>query len=533
MKTRSDLQNRAHRAAQDGSARAQLCTSDPSPLPSASRPLLEMRGIRKAFGEARVLHGVDLDVRAGEVHALVGENGAGKSTLMRIAAGIVAPDAGRMTFAGRPFAPASPASALRSGIAMVHQELSLAPDLSVAENILAGREPRHGPFVDRRRLIERAGAMLAEFCPGIDPSAPAGTLGMGYGQVVEVLKALAWEPEVLIFDEPTSALEAHEAELVLAAIARLRERGVGVVFISHRMDEVFRASDRITVLRDGALAASWPAAEAARRDVLGAMVGRELSELFPERAGTAGEVLFEAAGLRLPGRPHEVGFILRRGEVLGFSGLLGSGRTELARAIFGADPLESGALTLDGRPCRFRSIPRAVAAGVAYVPEDRKTQGLFPDLSVQDNILAGRLGRCSRAGFVRREACRDLAERYRAEFCIAMRDLGQPVRDLSGGNQQKTLLARWLAAAPKVLIVDEPTRGIDVGAKAEIHALLRSYARAGHGVIVISSEMPELIGLCDRILVFHEGRLAGEVDGRTATERELIRLAAGQTGAGC
>ena len=224
---------------------------------------------------------------------------------------------------------------------------------------------------------------------------------------------------------------------------------------------------------------------------------------------------------------------LRRGEVLGFSGLLGAGRTELARAIFAADPLESGALTLDGRPCRFRSVHQAVEAGVAYVPEDRKSQGLFPDLSVQDNILAGRLGRCSRGGFVRPEKCRDLAERCRAELRIVMRDPGQPVRDLSGGNQQKTLLARSLAAAPKVLIVDEPTRGIDVGAKAEIHALLREYARAGHGVIVISSEMPELIGLCDRILVFHEGRLAGEADGRTATERELIQLAAGQAGAGC
>ena len=494
--------------------------------------LLEMRGIRKSFGETEVLHGVDLDVRAGEVHALVGENGAGKSTLMRIAAGIVPPDEGRMAFAGRPFAPADPANALRAGIAMVHQELSLAPDLSVAENILAGREPRRGPFVDRRRLFDRAGAMLAEFCPAVDPRAPAGSLSMGYGQVVEVLKALAWEPKVIVFDEPTSALEAHEAELVLATIARLRERSVGVVYISHRLDEVFRASDRITVLRDGTLAASWRTAEATRRDVLGAMVGRELTELFPERAEAAGDVLFEATGLRLPGSAHEVGFVLRRGEILGLSGLLGAGRTELARAIFAADPLESGALTLEGRPCRFRSIRQAVEAGIAYVPEDRKAQGLFPDLSVQDNILGGRLDRCSRRGFVRPERCRDMAERYRSELRITMRDPGQPVRDLSGGNQQKTLLARSLAASPKVLIVDEPTRGIDVGAKVEIHALLRAYARASHGVVVISSEMPELIGLCDRILVLHEGRLAGEVSGRTATERELIQLAAGQAEAG-
>jgi ribose transport system ATP-binding protein len=501
-------------------------TSDPCPL-------LEMRGIGKSFGEVRVLHGVDFDLLAGEVHAIVGENGAGKSTLMRIAAGVVPLDEGRMTFAGRPFAPATPADALRSGIAMVHQELSLAPDLTVAENILAGREPRRGWFVDRRRLFDRAKAMLAEFCPAVDPRDPAGSLGLGYGQVVEVLKALAWEPKVVVFDEPTSALEAHETELVLGTIRKLVERSVGVVYISHRLDEIFRVSDRVTVLRDGVLVASSKTAEVSRRDVLGAMVGRELSEFYPGKAVAPGEVMFTASKLRLPGSGHEVSFTLRRGEILGFSGLLGAGRTELARAIFCADPLESGTIILEGRPCRFRSIREAVEAGVAYVPEDRKAQGLFLDLSVEENILGGRLGRCSRAGFVRPALCRDLAERFRRELRIVMRDPGQPVRDLSGGNQQKTLLARWLAASPKALIVDEPTRGIDVGAKVEIHALLRGYAQAGHGVIVISSEMPELIGLCDRILILHEGRLVGEVDGWTATEGALIQLAAGQPASGC
>jgi ABC-type sugar transport system ATPase subunit len=499
---------------------AELRTSDPGPI-------LEMRGIRKSFGEVRVLHGVDLDLRAGEVHAVVGENGAGKSTLMRIAAGILAPDSGTMAFAGRPYAPRSPADALRAGIAMVHQELSLARDLTVAENILAGREPRHGPFLDRRNLFERAGSMLREFCPAVDPRARTGSLGTGYLQVVEVLKALAWEPRVIVFDEPTSALEAHETELVLGTIARLKERGVAVVYISHRMDEVFRASDRITVLRDGALAAIFATAGVSRQDVLRAMVGRDLGQLFPAKAAGPGEVFFAAEGLRLPGNPHAISFSLRRGEILGLSGLLGAGRTELVRAIFAADPLEAGALTLDGRPCRFRSIRDAVAAGVAYVPEDRAAQGLFLDQSVQDNILAARLDRCSRGGFLRADLGRGLAEEYRRELRIGMRDPGQEMRSLSGGNQQKTLLARWLAAAPKVLIVDEPTRGIDVGAKVEIHRRLREYAGAGHGVIVVSSEMPELIGLCDRILVLREGQLAGDVDGRAATEHELIRLATG------
>ncbi len=491
------------------------------------RVLLEMRGIRKSFGEVRVLHGVDLDVRAGEVHALVGENGAGKSTLMRIAAGIVDSDGGTMTFAGQVFAPKTPAAALRAGIAMVHQELSLARDLTVAENILAGREPRHGWFLDRQALFARASAMLAEFCPSIDPHALVGSLGMGYWQVVEVLKALAWDPKVIIFDEPTSALEAHETELVLGTIRRLREKGVGVVYISHRMDEVFRVCDRITVLRDGALAGSWPAAEATRAGVLGAMVGRELSELYPEKATGPGEVLLAVSGLRLPGSGNEIDFSLRHGEVLGFSGLLGAGRTELMRAIFAADPLGGGRIELDGRPRRFRSIRDAVDAGIAYVPEDRKSQGLFLDQSVEDNILSAKLEQGSSHGFIRPSLRRAIAERYRDELKIVLRDPDQPVSDLSGGNQQKTLLARWLAASPKVLVIDEPTRGIDVGAKVEIHRLLRDYARAGNGVIVVSSEMPELIGLCDRILVLHEGRLAGEVDGRTATEQELIHLATG------
>src|SRR5512138_710569 len=465
-----DLQNFTRRATpRDGDVCEKFCTSDPITV-------LEMRGIRKSFGEVPVVKDVDLDVRAGEVHAVVGENGAGKSTLMRVAAGILPPDSGRMTFGGRPHAPRSPADALRAGIAMVHQELSLARDLTVAENVLAGREPRHGWFLDRKRLIGRTAAMLAEFCPGTDPEAPAGSLGAGYLQVVEVLKALAWEPRVIVFDEPTSALEAHETELVLATIRKLRERRVGVVYISHRMDEVFAVSDRITVLRDGARVASWPVAAVSRTEVLRAMVGRELTELYPEKAAAPGEVLFAASGVRLPGRPGETSFVLRRGEVLGFSGLLGAGRTELMRAIFAADPIESGSLTLEGRPVRFRSIREAVKAGIAYVPEDRKAQGLFLDQSVQDNILSAGLGRCSRNGFLRPAACRGLAEAFRRELRIVMRDPDQEMRALSGGNQQKALLARWLAASPKVLIVDEPTHGIDVGAKVEIHRLLRDYA---------------------------------------------------------
>jgi ABC-type sugar transport system ATPase subunit len=508
-----------------------------------------MRSIRKCFGEAIVLAGVDMDVYAGEVHALAGENGAGKSTLMRIAAGIHAPDGGQITFCGREFVPKSPAHALRAGIAMAHQELSLAAELTVAENILAGLEPRWGGFVDWKRLYQRAHDMLAEFCPAIDARAPVSSLGMGYRQVVEILKALAWEPKVIIFDEPTSSLELHEAELVLETIRKLKAKSVGVVYISHRMDEVFRISDRITVLRDGTRVGCWKREDISRPAVLRAMVGRDLSQLYPAKGEQFGEVLFSVEGFTRRDHFQDISFALRHGEILGFSGLVGAGRTELMRAIFCADPLDAGRIILEGKPRRFRSIREAVEAGIAYVPEDRKTQGLFLDQTVEENILCGnrerfsrsragrcqqwvegsilcgKLAQCSQGGLVGRCLCRELGSYLK----IIGWDPAQEIRNLSGGNQQKALLARWLATRPKVLIVDEPTRGIDIGAKAEIHRLLREYADAGNGVIVVSSEMPELLGLCDRILVLHEGALAGEASGRTATEQELIHLATGSS----
>ena len=490
--------------------------------------LLQMRSVRKRFGEVLVLDGVDLDLHAGEVHALVGENGAGKSTLMRIAAGIHAPDEGAMEFCGRAYAPQSPADGLRAGIAMVHQELSLAPDLTVAENILAGLEPlRWRWFVDGKRLLERAAAMLAEFCGAIDPRATVASLGMGYRQVVEIVKCLAWDPKVIIFDEPTSALEAHETALVLQTIRKLAAKSVGVVYISHRMDEVFRISDRITVLRDGTRVGQWKTAETTRETILHAMVGRELTQLYPEKTGQIGAVLLSVAGFTSRGHFHDISFRLHRREILGFSGLVGAGRTELMRAIFAADPSDAGTIVLDGQPRRFRSIRDAVRAGIAYVPEDRKTQGLFLDQSLEDNIVCGNLDQCSWRGIVLKSLSHKFADDYCGCFRIRARSIDQEIRTLSGGNQQKALLARWSAALPKVFIVDEPTRGIDVGAKSEIHRLLRLYADASNGVIVVSSEMPELIGLCDRILVLHEGRLAGEVAGSAATEEALIHLAVG------
>jgi ABC-type sugar transport system ATPase subunit len=487
--------------------------------------VLQLTNIRKQFGGVGVLHSVDLALRAGEVHALVGENGAGKSTLMKIVAGILAPDEGSMGLDGQAFAPRSPAEALRTGIAMVHQELSLAPDLSVAENIFAGRTLGRGWFIARREMHAEAARMLSGLGLSIDPATQVASLSMGYRQAVEILKALAWKPKVLIFDEPTSSLESQEAELVLTNIQWLKAKSVAILYISHRMDEVFRISDRITVLRDGRRVGTWDTKEVASTAIIDAMVGRTLTQLYPAKAGPLGDELLSVRRLSRRGAFDDISFTLRRGEILGFSGLVGAGRTELMRATFAAEPADRGEIILEGRPCRFRSIRDAIAAGIVYVPEDRKTQGLFLDRSVEENVLCGNLSRCSRHGFLRTALSRQFAAESCRQLAVRARSIDQEMQTLSGGNQQKTLLARWLATSPKVLIVDEPTRGVDVGAKAEIHRMLRDYATAGNGVIVVSSEMPEVIGLCDRVIVLREGRVAGEVDGSEATEEKLIRLA--------
>ncbi len=491
------------------------------------QPVLQLSGITKSFEGVTVLRKVDFDVRPGEVHALVGENGAGKSTLMKIAAGVHQADSGRIVLRGEERSWHGPADALKAGVAMVHQELSLAPDVSVAENIFAGREPMRGPFMDWKRLFERASMLLADFGVRTDPSMPVSALGLGHRQVIEILKALASEPCVVIFDEPTSSLEAHETALVLDTIRRLSERLIGVVYISHRMDEVFEVSDRITVLRDGERVCTQERRDVSRTQIVNSMVGREMAELYPPRTGGVGRTLMRVRGLSRNGAFRNVSFELRQGEILGFSGLVGSGRTELMRAIFGADPVGSGDVELEGRVVRPRSVGDVINAGIAYLPEERKTLGLFLDRSVQENIVAANLEQCSRAGVMSSSLERGLADSLSRRLGVRARDLSQTVGTLSGGNQQKVLLAKWIARNPKVIIADEPTRGVDVGAKGEIHRMLREYADAGNGVIVVSSEMPEIIGLCDRIIVMHDGRIAGEVPGAGATEEQLIGLAVG------
>jgi ABC-type sugar transport system ATPase subunit len=381
--------------------------------------------------------------------------------------------------------------------------------------------------VDWKELYRRAGNWLSEFGLDLDPTAAVSTLGLGYRQIVEILKALASGPRVVIFDEPTSSLEAHESAAVLRTIRKLAAMSIGVVYVSHRLDEVFAVADHITVLRDGRPVLSGPAAGLERKGVVHAMVGRQPAPSHAPAGSPSREELLRVEGLSRGPRVRRVSFHLGRGEVLGFSGLMGSGRTELMRAVFGAPPADGGAIFGGGRRRAIRSARDAIAAGIAYVPEERKTDGLFLDRSVEDNIASANLRRCSTFGLVRPARTRRLAAETCRDLAVKLTDLAQEAGTLSGGNQQKVLLARWLATGPRVFIVDEPTRGVDVGVKGEIHRMLRDYANAGNGVIVVSSEMLELLGLCDRILVMREGRIAGEVPGASATEQDLITLAVG------
>jgi ribose transport system ATP-binding protein len=483
--------------------------------------LLQVHGIRKSFPGVQALDGVSMEVGRGEIVALAGENGAGKSTLMNILSGVLQPDEGEMRFEGRPIQPRNPREAQALGIGIVHQELSLMTNLTVAENIFCGREPlRAGGLVDWPRMWAAAATLLDGLDLRVDPRTRAGDLSVAQQQVVEIAKALSLDATLLILDEPTSALADHEVEVLFGLLRQLQQRGVGVIYITHKLKEIFQIADRAVVLKDGRYVGALAVKDATPEKIISMMVGRELSQMYPAKAARLGDVLLELRGFR------GVSFGLRRGEILGLAGLMGAGRTELARAIFGADPA-AGEVLLEGRPLQLRSPADAIRAGIAYLPEDRRALGLFLGMSVTENIIAATLRKFSRRGFVDRRRTAAAGGRYVERLRIRTPSLGQRVMNLSGGNQQKVLLAKWLEAGPKVLIVNEPTRGIDVGAKAEIHALLRDLAGGGIGVVVISSELPELLGLCDRILAMHEGRVTGEFAGEQATEEAIMAKATG------
>jgi ribose transport system ATP-binding protein len=485
-----------------------------------------MHGIGKEFLGVRVLEDIDLDCERGEVHAIVGENGAGKSTLMKILVGAYVPSEGEIRIDGAEVEFHHPLEAQHAGVSIIYQEFNLLPDRTVAENVFLGREPKHGVLVDRRMMERNTERLLTELAPD-DPISPrelVDKLPVGKQQTVEIAKALSLDARILVMDEPTAALAAHEVERLFDRVRRLRERGLAVLYISHRLREVFDLAQRVTVLKDGRRVTTTPTDEVRPPDLVRMMVGRELDQYFPARAapGQRGEIR-----LRLRGAGNEmlsgIDLDVHAGEIVGVAGLQGSGRTELAQAIFGVDPFDRGTLELDGRERRFRSPHEAISAGIGFVTEDRKSEGLALAQSVRDNVSLAWRG--LRRSF-RREHALGVADLARAVE-LRSRGLGQEVRFLSGGNQQKVVLAKWLATEPRLVIFDQPTRGIDVGAKAGIHDLIRGLANEGVAVIMISSELPEVIGMSDRIVVLRGGKIAGELSAGSS-ESEIMFLATGE-----
>jgi ribose transport system ATP-binding protein len=495
--------------------------------------LLETRHISKSFPGVQALRDVSLTCAAGEVHALVGENGAGKSTLVKILAGAETPDAGQILLDGRAVRFGRPHDAQRHGISIIYQEFNLLPELTVLENVYLGRERHRVPgIVDWPAMARDAQGTLARLGIALDVRARVGELSVAQQQMVEIARALSRQARVVIMDEPSTVLAGHELERLFAMIAALKAQGVAIIYISHRLEEVFRIADRATVLRDGQVMATLNPAETTRAALIRLMVGREVQESERD-AGRSSErePVLGVRGLCAEGFLRDISFTLHRGEILGVAGLVGAGRTTLARALFGAASITSGHITVWGRTLAPGDPAAALRAGLALVPEDRKSQGLVVNLSVAQNISLPHLGRLTDGPLLslhRREALVSGAIR---DLAIRTPSAAQEVRYLSGGNQQKVVLAKWLVARPRVLILDEPTRGVDVGAKAEIYAIIRALARHGTAILMISSELPELLRMADRILVMHEGRLTGEVTAAEATEEAILSLAIGRRAA--
>lgn len=495
---------------------------------------LEMTGITKRFPGVLALDDVSFRVTKGQVHALLGENGAGKSTLLKILAGAQEPDRGTIKLDGRPVRLAMPQDAQRQGIATIYQEFNLIPSLSVAENIFVGREPLRMGLVDWRAMAEEARAIIAEVGLSLEPMTLVSDLSVAEQQMVEIAKALAVESSLIIMDEPTSALSDTEVSRLFDLIRALKAKGISIIFVTHRLEEVMQICGAVTVLRDGRLVGSAPISEVTVDGLVAMMVGRDLERLFEHRAAhRTGDTVLRVEGLltgRDPANPHatrlsDVSLTVRRGEILGLAGLVGAGRTELARALFGADARTAGTIQIDGENLDARSPEDAIRAGIGLVPEDRKQQALFLALAVRANMSIAVLDRFAAwLGFVDQGAEAALVKRYRERLNVRMADPEQAIGNLSGGNQQKVVLARWLALEPKVLIVDEPTRGIDVAAKAEVHQLLFELADTGIAILAISSELPEILTLSDRIVTMREGRITGEVPAAEASEERLMTM---------
>ncbi len=498
-------------------------------MAAAHRPVLALRGIRKTFPGVMALDGVDLDLLPGEVHVLLGENGAGKSTLMKVISGAVPRDGGEIRVEGVPVEIANPRAAQALGIAIIYQEFNLIRHLTVAENVFLGREPRLLPgVIDQTKLVRDAQRQLDDLGVAIDARVPVDALSVAPQQMVEVAKALSLDARVLIMDEPTSALTEQEIAELFAAIRRLKARGVAVVYISHRMDELFAIGDRVSVLRDGRNVGTRAIGETNMAELVRWMVGRDLTEQFPKRQAAIGAEALRVEKLERAGVLHDISFTLHRGEVVGLAGLMGSGRTELARAIFGADRAASGRIFVRGEERTIDSPRAAIDLGMGFLTEDRKQQGLVLVLSVQENICLPSVSRLARMGVMQSARETSAAAQRMAELRIKTPGPWQRVGHLSGGNQQKVVLAKWLCTEADILIFDEPTRGIDVGAKVEIYQLINQLAARGAAILMISSELPEILGMSDRILVMNGGRIAGELSAADATQEKLLALALGR-----
>ena len=493
-----------------------------------SAPLLEVRQLTKSFPGVRALKGVSLTVARGEVLAVIGENGAGKSTLMKILAGVQRPDSGEVLIEGRAVEIRTVHEALAQGIALIHQELNLADNLDVAANIFLGREQRRFGLIDKARQHRKAREFLQAVGLDVDPAALVGTLTIGHQQLVEIAKALSVNARVLIMDEPTSSLSSHEAENLFRVIRDLRGRGVSIVYISHRLGEVRALADRVTVLRDGENAGDLGRDEIHHARMVKLMVGRDLAQFYPHEPHPSGETVFEVEGLRTRAHPRQpLSFRVRAGEIVGVAGLVGAGRTELLAALFGVEPAVGGAMRVAGRVVAPQSPREAIAAGLALVPGDRKKQGVILEMTVRENLNLASLRRDQRHGFLDRRREAELSAGMIRALRIKTPHDRQAAQFLSGGNQQKIVLGKWLALRPRVLLLDEPTRGIDVGAKQEIYRLMEDLARQGVAILFVSSEMEEILGLSDRALVMHEGRLAGELARGELSEEAVMHLATG------
>lgn len=492
---------------------------------------LTMRGITKTFPGVKALSNVNFTVRYGTVHAVVGENGAGKSTLMKILSGTYTPTSGTTEIAGTEVRMRKPADAQKLGIRMVHQELNLVPDLTVAENVYLGRMPRRWGMIDKAAMVRDAATVLTQLGAAIDPKARLGDLPISQQQLVEIAKAYSADPRIIVLDEPTSSLSDHETAALFAILRRMRDEGIAIIYISHRLKEVLEIADEITILRDGNMIETRPAHGVTAGEMIKLMVGRDVTDIFPKSSSVIGDVVFKVNGLSDGHNFENVSFDVRAGEILGLTGLVGAGRTEVAKAIFGLAKLKAGQIEIHGKPVRIGSPAAAVRAGVVYVPEDRKLDGIIPAMTVRDNISLPILRRICKLGRISMQQDRALAARYAKDLSIVPADPERRIDLLSGGNQQKAVISKWLSAKPSVLILDEPTRGVDVGAKAEIHRIVGELVASGMAVVMISSELPEILGVCDRVIVMREGRACPAHDRASLNDERIMALATGEEAA--